>query len=153
MFDSENVLLGWIELVYSNHGEFEKSDGSKRNIKWSALSMRKIQIMDSHGKEKVGRHDCGALYDAVVPSANASKPAGEWNHMKITVNGASVKVMLNDKQIIAADLDQWITARRNPDGSRNKFRTALKNLPRTGSVGLQYHGHPVWFKNIVLKPL
>ena len=47
MFDSENVLLGWIELVYSNHGEFEKSDGSKRNIKWSALSMRKIQIMDS----------------------------------------------------------------------------------------------------------
>ena len=112
-----------------------------------------IQIMDSYGKAKVGRHDCGSLYDAVAPSTNASKPAGEWNHMKITVNGASVKVMLNDKQIIAADLDEWTTVRRNPDGSRNKFRTALKNLPRTGSLGFQYHGHPVWFKNIVLKPL
>ena len=44
-------------------------------------------------------------------------------------------------------------ARKNPDGSRNKFRTALKDLPRTGSIGLQYHGHPVWFKNTVLKLL
>ena len=73
--------------------------------------------------------------------------------MKLIVSGASVKVVLNGKQIIGADLDEWTTARKNADGSRNKFRTALKNLPRTGSIGLQYHGHPVWFKNIVLKPL
>ena len=112
-----------------------------------------IQIMDTHGKAKPGKHDCGALYDALAPSANAAKPAGEWNHMKLTVNGASVKVVLNGIQVIDADLDQWTTARKNPDGSRNKFRTSLKELPRTGSVGLQYHGHPVWFRNIVLKPL
>ena len=71
--------------------------------------------------------------------------------MKLTVNGASVKVVLNGIQVIDADLDQWTTARKNPDGSRNKFRTSRKELPRTGSVGLQYHGHPVWFRNIVLK--
>ena len=112
-----------------------------------------IQVLDSHGKAKVGKHDCGALYDALGPSSNAAKPVGEWNHMKLTVNGASVKVVLNGKSIIDADLDQWDIARKNPDGSRNKFRTALKDLPRTGSIGLQYHGHPVWFKNIVLKLL
>lgn len=112
-----------------------------------------IQILDSHGKAKVGKHDCGALYDALPPSANSGKPAGEWNHMKLTVNGASVKVVLNDKTVVNADLDQWTTARKNPDGSRNKFRTALKDLPRTGSIGLQYHGHPVWFKNLKLKKL
>ncbi|MDP6794162.1 MAG: DUF1080 domain-containing protein [Verrucomicrobiota bacterium] len=112
-----------------------------------------IQILDSNGKSSVGTHDCGALYDALAPSANAAKPSGEWNHMKLTVNGPSVKVVLNGKQVIVADLDQWTKARKNPDGSRNKFRTALKDLPRTGSIGLQYHGHPVWFKNIFLKPL
>jgi hypothetical protein len=112
-----------------------------------------IQILDSNGKSSVGKHDCGALYDALAPSANAAKPSGEWNHMKLTVNGPSVKVVLNGKQVIVADLDQWTKARKNPDGSRNKFRTALKDLPRTGSIGLQYHGHPVWFKNIFLKPL
>ena len=46
-----------------------------------------IQIFDSHGKAKVGKHDCGALYDALAPSSNPTKPAGEWNHMKLTVNG------------------------------------------------------------------
>jgi hypothetical protein len=101
----------------------------------------------------VGKHDCGALYDALAPSSNPTKPAGEWNHMKLTVNGASVKVVLNGKQVVVADLDQWTTGRKNPDGSRNKFRTALKDMPRTGSIGLQYHGQSVWFKNIVVKPL
>ena len=73
--------------------------------------------------------------------------------MKLTVNGASVKVVLNGKQVVDADLDKWTTPRKNPAGSRNKFRTALKDLPRTGSIGLQYHGHPVWFKNLKLKKL
>ncbi len=112
-----------------------------------------IQILDSHGKAKVGKHDCGALYDAQPPSSNPTKPAGEWNQMKLTVNGASVKVVLNGKQVVDADLDQWTTPRKNPDGSRNKFRTALKDLPRTGRIGLQYHGQPVWFKNLKLKKL
>ena len=112
-----------------------------------------IQILDSHGKAKVGKHDCGALYDAQSPSSNPTMPAGEWNQMKLTVNGASVKVVLNGKQVVDADLDQWTTPRKNPDGSRNKFRTALKDLPRTGSIGLQYHGQPVWFKNLKLKKL
>ena len=112
-----------------------------------------IQILDSHGKTKAGRHDCGALYDALAPSVNAARPAGEWNHMQLIVNGSVVKVRLNGKEVIDADLDQWKTARKNPDGSRNKFRTALKDLPRAGSIGLQYHGHPVWFKNLNLKKL
>ena len=112
-----------------------------------------IQILDSHGRAKVGKHDCGAFYDAQSPSSNPTKPAGEWNQMKLTVNGASVKVVLNGKQVVDADLDQWTTPRKNPDGSRNKFRTALKDLPRAGSIGLQYHGQPVWFKNLKLKKL
>ena len=112
-----------------------------------------IQILDSHGRAKVGKHDCGALYDAQSPSSNPTKPAGEWNQIKLTVNGASVKVVLNGKQVVDADLDQWTTPRKNPDGSRNKFRTALKDLPRAGSIGLQYHGQPVWFKNLKLKKL
>ena len=112
-----------------------------------------IQILDSHGRAKVGKHDCGALYDAQSPSSNPTKPAGEWNQMKLTVNGASVKVVLNGKQVVDAYLDQWRTPRKNPDGSRNKFRTALKDLPRAGSIGLQYHGQPVWFKNLKLKKL
>lgn len=100
-----------------------------------------------------GKHVVGSLYDAKAPSAAAGKPDGEWNTMVLTCNGPSIKVVLNGKQVLDANIDDWDTANKNPDGSRNKFKTALKDLPRTGKLGLQYHGHPVWFRNISLKKL
>ncbi len=147
-YDNFELELDFKMSKRCNSGVFFRTD--PRNAVQGGFE---IQILDSYGKAKVGKHDCGALYDALAPSSNPTKPADEWNHMKLTVNGASVKVVMNGKEVVDADLDQWTTARKNPDGTRNKFRTALKDLPRTGSIGLQYHGHPVWFKNIVLKPL
>ena len=146
-------LAGELELEFKmskrcNSGVFFRTDPNN-----PVQGGFEIQILDSHGRAKVGKHDCGALYDAQSPNSNPTKPAGEWNQMKLTVNGASVKVVLNGKQVVDADLDQWTTPRKNPDGSRNKFRTALKDLPRAGSIGLQYHGQPVWFKNLKLKKL
>jgi len=111
-----------------------------------------IQIFDSAGK-KPGKHSCAALYDAVAPSVEASKPAGEWNHIDITADRNLVKVALNGKQVVEADLDRWTEPGKNPDGSPNKFKTALKNFPRKGYVGLQDHNAPAWFKNIKLRKL
>jgi hypothetical protein len=51
------------------------------------------------------------------------------------------------------NLDQWTVAGKNPDGSPNRFKTAYKNMPRTGYIGLQEGGTPVWFRNIRLKSL
>lgn len=54
-----------------------------------------IQILDSHGKEKVGQGDMGGVYqrwdnnrnpkgfEGVAPKVNAAKPAGEWQKMTI----------------------------------------------------------------------
>lgn len=111
-----------------------------------------IQIFDSAGKPP-GKHSCGALYDAVAPSVEASKPAGEWNHIEITADRNLVKVALNGKQVVEADLDRWTEAGKNPDGSKNKFAKALRDFPRRGYVGLQDHNSPVWFRNIKLKRL
>ena len=57
------------------------------------------------------------------------------------------------KEVVNADLDKWTTGNKNPDGSRNKFRTALKDLPRKGRIGFQDHGHDVWFRNVYIKRL
>ena len=107
-----------------------------------------VQILDSHGREKAGKRDCGALYDALAPRINVAKPAGEWNHCKIRAIGSHISVQLNGEEIINADLENWTQANTNPDGSKNKFRTPLRKLPRTGHIGLQDHGHPVWFRNL-----
>ena len=100
-----------------------------------------------------GKHVVGSLYDAKAPSAAAGRPDGEWNTMVLTCKGPKITVVLNGKKVMEADIDDWDTANQNPDGSKNKFKTALKDLPRTGHIGLQYHGHPVWFRNIRLKKL
>ena len=100
-----------------------------------------------------GKHVAGSLYGAQVPAEAAGKPDGEWNTMTVTCNGPSIKVVLNGKQIIDVDIDNWDTAHKNPDGTKNKFKTALKDLPRTGHIGFQYHGHPVWYRNVKVRKL
>jgi sialate O-acetylesterase len=112
-----------------------------------------MQVFDSAGKEKPGKHDAGALYDAVAPAKNAMKPAGEWNQIEITADKARVKIVLNGETVVDADLDQWTEPGKNPDGSKNKYKAALKDFPREGHLGLQDHGHAVWYRNLKLKPL
>lgn len=112
-----------------------------------------IQILDSYGRTEIGTHDSGALYDALKPRINAAKPAGEWNRCVIRAEGSEVRVRLNGEEVVVADLAEWTVANQNPDGSRNKFKTALKDLPRSGHIGLQDHGKPVWFRDLRISRL
>ena len=100
-----------------------------------------------------GKHIVGSLYDAKEPMLAAGKPDGEWNNMRLVCKGPSIKVVLNGKKVIDLNINEWNVPQQNPDGSKNKFKTALKDLPHTGHIGLQYHGQPVWFRNIKIKGL
>ena len=100
-----------------------------------------------------GKHIVGSLYDAKEPIVAAGKPDGEWNTMELTCKGPEIKAKVNGKKVIDVSIDDWKEPNRNPDGSKNKFKTALKDLPRTGHIGLQYHGQAVWFKNIKVTAL
>ena len=69
------------------------------------------------------------------------------------LQGSFDEGVLNGKPVTELNIDDWKEPRKNPDGSKNKFKTALKDLPKTGHFGLQYHGQPVWFRNIKITPL
>src|SRR5262249_55633319 len=111
-----------------------------------------VQIQDDFGK-KPGVHSCGALYDLVAPTKQLVKKAGEWNTFVLTCNKNLITVELNGEKVSAIDLDKWDKPGVRPDGSKHKFKKALKEFPRAGLIGLQDHGRPVCFKNIKLKPL
>ena len=98
-----------------------------------------------------GKHIVGSLFDAKESSIAAGKPDGEWNKMKVTCKGPKVSVVLNGKPVLDLNLDDWNTPNKNPDGSKNKFKVALKDLPRKGHFGLQYHGQAIWYRNVKLK--
>jgi len=134
----------------TNSGVFLRSPEGEKN--WLQGSFE-IQVSSSFGERKPNKHDMGALYDCLAPSVAAEKPIGQWNHMVISFKGNSLKITLNDKQIIDADLNHWTQASMNPDGTKNKFKTAYKDMAKVGHLGLQDHGTPVWYRNIKVKRL
>jgi hypothetical protein len=136
-------------LPKSNSGVFIRT-GSIENWLHSAIE---VQVLDSYGKPDPGKHDCGAIYDVLAPEKNMVKKPGEWNQYVITCVDNKIQVNLNGEQIIDMDLNRWTEAHKNPDGTKNKFNTAYKNMPREGKIGLQYHGDPVWYRNIKIKQL
>ena len=113
-----------------------------------------IQIHATTDGAKHGQ--CGAVYDCLSPSKDATRKPGEWNHYVITCLDNKIYVNLNGEDIIDMDLDLWTAAGRNPEppagpGTKNKFRYAYKDMSREGHIGLQYHGNPIWFKNLRIK--
>lgn len=112
-----------------------------------------IQLIDdlgyqaTHGK-KNGKNLNGAFYDCQAASADPAKLAGQWNQFKLTIDGDKGAVEINGVTVNEFDISHWDTAKENPDGSPNKFKTALNDLPKTGRIGFQNHGQPVWFKNV-----
>jgi hypothetical protein len=64
-----------------------------------------------------------------------------------------VTASVNGEAVASINTDEWTQPGKRPDGSTHKFGKAIKDFPREGYIGLQDHGHDVWFKNIKIKPL
>lgn len=146
------------DFILSVDFKFERNANSGVFLRWSDLDDPvntgiEIQILDSYGNPRPGKHDCGAIYDIIAPSQNTCKPAGEWNRLVVTCKGPMITVRLNGPVVAQMNLDQWTEPGRNPDGTTNKFRYAYKDMARVGHIGFQDHGHKVWFRNIKLLPL
>ncbi len=149
----------------TNSGVFIRTGDIQRYVQSS------IEVQIHETSDGTNHGACGAIYDCLSPRLNMTKETGEWNQYTITCDKNKIYVVLNGVQIIDMDVDLWtepgqnapiITRRR---GSRdapaamdtlitpNKFRTAIKDMPRVGYIGLQDHGQPIWFRNLKIKSL
>ncbi len=91
--------------------------------------------------------------EKIIAEKDTRKPADEWNSMKLKADGTLIEVELNGRTVLTMDLDRWTTAGFNPDGTKNKYAVPLNQHPRTGFIGLQDHGLPVWFRNVKMTVL
>ncbi len=96
-----------------------------------------VQILDTHGLEHPGNHDCGGVIGTAAPSKNMARPAGEWNRYTITVENNHLTVVLNGEQIIALKLDE----------------SAMKDRPEVGHIGFQDEAKRIWYRNVRIKEL
>lgn len=123
-----------------NSGVFFRTDNPKDNVQTGI----EIQV---DVPAKPGKHSVGAIYDLVPPTRDNTKK-GEWNRMRITAKGSRITVEINGEKVNEMDLDRWTEGGKNPDGTKNKYKTALKDFKREGHIGLQDHGAAVSYRNI-----
>jgi hypothetical protein len=100
-----------------------------------------VQILDDYGRPP-NTHGNGALYSRILPTENASKPAGEWQTYDIRLVGRQVTVTLNSKTVIDKGEIEGLTAIASD---------AHEGMP--GPLILQGDHGPVDFREVVLTPL
>lgn len=128
-----------------NSGVFFRTDNPKNNVQTGI----EIQVENPGGPDT---HSVGAIYDLVAPSKCTAKK-DDWNKYIITCRGPLITVECNGEKVNEMNLDKWTEAGKNPDGSGNKFKTALKDFKREGHIGFQDHGHGVCYRNVKITPL
>ncbi len=116
-----------------------------------------IQVVDNDkhpdGKYPGGLHSAGSLYDMIAPPKDVTNPVGEWNHCIIEVNHNTNlgKVTMNGIELFTFPVhgDDW-----DAMVAKSKFKDWKGFGKRqTGHIGLQDHGHKVWYRNIKIKKL
>ena len=101
-------------------------------------SVIEVQIKDSAGQSKLSAHGtCGGILPGIDPKANAAKPAGQWNKMKVASKGGKITVSLNGKLVNETTLS-------HPN---------LQAKPKQGYFGFQDHGLPFWLRNIKVREI
>lgn len=144
----------WIKGDYKDFEcEFEYKHGPKGNsgfyfrVSDTADAVKtgvELQLLDCFGKAKVGFHDLGGIIKYKEkskgnPLANASKPAGEWNKVRVKIVDNKLTAFINGIKV----QDKNDLVANEVDGGLNP----------TGRLGFQDHGENFWLRNIKVKAL
>lgn len=93
----------------------------------------------------------GALFGLIAPSTDATKPIGRFNETRIVVRDGHVEHWLNGTKLLEAEMgsDTWT---RRIEGTKFAGWPRFAQ-PEAGRIALQDHGHPVWFRDVKIRPL
>lgn len=117
-----------------------------------------VQLMDNEGfqkthGEKEPRKLNGSFYEGKGPSADPANPVGEWDTLTLRAEGTKIQCSINGTEVFHVDVNDWPEVGKNPDGTPNKFKVAIKDKPKSGYIGFQNHGQYVWFKDVKIREL
>src|SRR5215203_2111546 len=101
-----------------------------------------MQVLDDFGRSEDREHGHMSVYSAKAPMVNASKPAGEWQTVQITIVGNCVSATLNGQKIHDNSKIARITG-----GALDAKET------EPGPIMIQGDHEKVWYRKVVVTPI
>ncbi|TWT89217.1 family 16 glycoside hydrolase [Neorhodopirellula pilleata] len=130
--------------------EWKVGEGSNSGVYYRP-GQYEYQILDNskHRDGENPRTSAASLYFCMQPSEDATRPVGQWNQARIVGKGTVVQHWLNGKKVIDFDYTdpKWAF---NVDMLEKR---GGKLDAREGSLSLQDHGDPVWYRNIQMRTI
>lgn len=117
------------------------------------MSGPEMQVLDDNGHEdgKSPLTSAGADYGLYPAPRGVVKPVGEWNSVRLIVDGNHVEHWLNGRKIVEYELGSADWAAKV---KASKFVAwPGYGKAKAGYIGLQEHGARVWYRNIRIKEL
>lgn len=92
----------------------------------------------------------GSASDVLKPSADATRPVGEWNTTYISARNGKIQHWLNGRKILEFDINspEWKAAVAGSKFAAFNYAQVLK-----GKIGLQDHGNFVAYRNVKIRRL
>jgi hypothetical protein len=150
-FENFELELEWKISEGGNSGIFYRVQEGDYRHTWETGP--EMQVLDDAGHRDglTAEHTAGSNYALHAPSADVTEPVGEWNTVRLVVDGARVEHWLNGVKIV--EFEQWSEDwQALVDAS--KFATMSGyGAYREGHIALQDHGDRVWYRNIRIRPL
>lgn len=149
-FANFELSLDWRVAEGGNSGIFYLAALGSDNIFMSAPEM---QVLDDagHPDGQDPLTSAGSNHGLHPAPRGVVKPAGEWNHARIVVDSGRVEHWLNGVKMVEYVLGsvEWTVLVKN-----SKFNEWPEyGTARSGHIGLQDHGDPVWYRDIKLREI
>jgi hypothetical protein len=149
-FKNFELALEWNVAPGGNSGIFYRASEDDEAIYWTAPEM---QVLDDAAHRDGGDRmtSAGALYGLYPAAPGVVKPAGEWNQVRVVVNGNHVEHWLNGTKTVECEIG---SADWEARVAASKFAPHVKFARNAeGHIGLQDHGDRVAFRNIKIREL
>lgn len=143
--------LDWKISKGGNSGIFYRATEEYDHVYWSGPEFQLLDDANApDGKNRLTA--AGSDYAVYASPAGIVKPAGEWNHTRIVVDGNHVEHWLNGTKLLAYDLG-------SPDWVARVKKSKFAVWPDYGKAAVGYIGvqgdHPgtLWLRNIRIREL
>jgi hypothetical protein len=149
-FANFELELDWMVQPGGNSGVMYRVTEEGENTYFTGPEM---QVLDDarHADGRSRLTAAGAAYGLYPSPEGVVKPAGEWNHARLVVNGDHVEHWLNGQKVVEYELG-------SPDWRQRVANSKFVEWPgygraARGHIALQDHGDRVAFRDIRVREL